>query len=60
VIDAHLPLTRGLVPCWALFGTCAVRDTFDGYVRGADAYDDMHLGLFSCGTCSIGRARIED
>jgi hypothetical protein len=60
VIDAHLPLTRGLVPYWSLFGTCAARDTLDGYLRGADPYDDIHLGLFSHGTHSIGRARIED
>jgi hypothetical protein len=60
VIDAHLPLTRGLVPYWTLFGTCAAADTLDGYLRDAAPYDDIHLGLFSHGTCSIGRARIED
>ena len=60
VIDAHLPLTRGLVPYWSLFGTRAARDTLDDYLRGAHPYDDIHLGLFSHGTCSIGRARIED
>ena len=35
VIDAHLPLTRGLVPYWSLFGTRAARDTLDDYLRGA-------------------------
>jgi hypothetical protein len=60
VIDAHLPLTRGLVPYWTLFGTCAARDTLDHYLRGTRPYEEIHLGLFSHGTCSIGRARIED
>lgn len=60
MIDAHLPLTRGLVPYWSLFGTCAARDTLDSYLRDTDPYDDIHLGLFSHGTHSIGRARIED
>jgi hypothetical protein len=60
VIDAHLPLTHGLVPYWTLFGTRAARDTLDDYLRGATPYDEIHLGLFSHGTCSIGRARIED
>ncbi|MBB4912758.1 hypothetical protein [Actinophytocola algeriensis] len=60
VIDAHLPLARGLVPYWTLFGTCAARDTLEKYVREAEPYDEIHLGLFSHGTCSIGRAGIED
>jgi hypothetical protein len=60
VIDAHVPLTHGLVPYWTLFGTRAARDTLDGYLREAKPYDEIHLGLFSHGTCSIGRARIED
>lgn len=60
VIDAHVPLTHGLVPYWTLFGTRAARDTLDGYLAGTDPYDEIHLGLFSHGTCSIGRARIED
>jgi hypothetical protein len=60
VIDARLPLARGLVPYWSLFGTCAARNTLDDYLRLAEPYDDIHLGLFSHGTCSIGRARIED
>jgi hypothetical protein len=60
IIDAHLPLTRGLVPYWSLFGTCDARDTLERYLRRAEPYDEIHLGLFSHGTCSIGRARIED
>lgn len=60
VIDAHLPLARGLVPYWTLFATRAARDTLDGYLRHADPYDELHLGLFSHGTCSIGHARIAD
>jgi hypothetical protein len=60
VIDAHVPLTNGLVPYWTLFGTCAARDTLERYLRDADPYDEIHLGLFSHGTCSIGRAPIED
>jgi hypothetical protein len=36
------------------------RDTLERYLREADPYDEIHLGLFSHGTCSIGRARIED
>jgi hypothetical protein len=60
VIDAHVPLTRGLVPYWTLFGTCAAHGTLEAYLRDADPYDEIHLGLFSHGTCSIGRARIED
>lgn len=60
VLDAHLPLARGLVPYWTLFGTCAARDTLDAYLAGADPYDEIHLGLFAHGTDSIGRARIED
>jgi hypothetical protein len=60
LIDVHVPLARGLVPYWTLFGTCAARDTLAGYLDGAEPYDDIHLGLFAHGTCSIGRARIED
>lgn len=60
VIDAHVPLTHGLVPYWTLFGTRAARDTLDGYLAGATPYDEIDLGLFSHGTCSIGHARIED
>lgn len=60
IIDAHVPLTHGLVPFWTLFGTRAARDTLDAYLREAAPYDEIHLGLFSHGTCSIGRARIED
>jgi hypothetical protein len=59
-IDAHLPLSRGLVPYWTLFGTCAARDTLDEYLRQADGYDEIHLGLFSHGTCSIAYAHIDD
>jgi hypothetical protein len=60
VIDAHLPRARGLVPYWTLFGTRAARDTLDGYLGAASPYDEIHLGLFSHGTHSIGYARIED
>lgn len=60
VIDAHVPLTHGLVPYWTLFGTRAARDTLDAYLRGTTPYDEIHLGLFSHGTRSIGLARIED
>jgi len=60
VIDAHLPLTRGLVPYWTLVGTRDARDTLTEYLRETESYDEIHLGLFSHGTCSIGRARIED
>ncbi|HEX2130138.1 MAG TPA: hypothetical protein VHH15_01165 [Actinophytocola sp.] len=60
VIDAHLPLARGLVPYWALFGTCAARDTLAAHLADADPYDEIHLGLFSHGTCSIGHARPPD
>jgi hypothetical protein len=60
LIDVHLPLARGLVPYWTLFGTCAARDTLDDYLRRTRPYDEIHLGLFAHGTCSIGRARIED
>ncbi|MCT2584574.1 hypothetical protein [Actinophytocola gossypii] len=60
VIDVHIPLVNGLVPYWTLFGTCAARDTLDRYLRDAEPYDEIHLGLFSHGTCSIGRAGIED
>jgi hypothetical protein len=60
VIDAHLPLARGLVPYWTLFGTCAARDTLEEYLGHAEAYDEIHLGLFAHGTHSIGYARIGD
>jgi hypothetical protein len=60
LIDAHLPLTRGLVPYWALFGTCDARNALDAYLRRSRSYDEIHLGLFSHGTDSIGRAHIED
>jgi hypothetical protein len=55
-----VPLTHGLVPYWTLFGTRDAHGTLDGYLRGTEPYDDIHLGLFSHGTCSIGMARIED
>jgi hypothetical protein len=60
VTDLHVPLTHGLVPYWTLFGTRDARDTLDGYLHRTEPYDDIHLGLFSHGTCSIGMARIED
>jgi hypothetical protein len=60
LMDAHLPLARGLVPYWTLFGTRAAQSTLDEYLRQADPYDEIHLGLFSHGTHSIGYARIED
>jgi hypothetical protein len=60
VIDVHVPLTHGLVPYWTLFGTRAAGDTLDHYLRDVEPYDEIHLGLFSHGTCSIGRARIGD
>ena len=60
LIDVHVPLTHGLVPYWTLFGTRAAHGTLDGYLRDTEPYDEIHLGLFSHGTCSIGRARVED
>jgi|tagenome__1003787_1003787.scaffolds.fasta_scaffold20987324_3 hypothetical protein len=60
LIDAHLPLARGLVPYWSLFGTRAARDTLEDYLRETEPYDEIHLGLFSHGTYSIGYARVED
>lgn len=48
------------MPYWALFGTCAARDTLARYLGDAEPYDEIHLGLFSHGTCSIGRAHFED
>ncbi|HEX6357623.1 hypothetical protein [Actinophytocola sp.] len=60
LIDVHVPLTRGLVPYWTLFGTCAARNTLDDYLGRTEPYDEIHLGLFAHGTCSIGRARIDD
>jgi hypothetical protein len=60
VTDVHVPLTHGLVPYWTLFGTRDARDTLDGHLHRTEPYDDIHLGLFSHGTCSIGMARVED
>jgi hypothetical protein len=60
VIDVHVPLTRGLVPYWTLFGTQDAHGTLDEYLRQAKPYEDVHLGLFSHGTRSIGLATIED
>jgi hypothetical protein len=60
LIDAHTPLRRGLVPYWTLFGTRDAHDTLEEYLRGARPYHDIHLGLFSHGTHSIGLARVED
>jgi hypothetical protein len=60
LIDAHVPLTHGLVPYWTLFGTRNAHGTLAEHLRDTRPYDDIHLGLFSHGTCSIGLARIED
>lgn len=60
VIDVHVPLTHGLVPYWTLFGTRDAHDTLDAYLGRAEPYHDIHLGLFSHGTHSIGLARTED
>jgi hypothetical protein len=60
VIDVHVPLTHGLVPYWSLFGTCDARDTLLRYLDGTEPYEEIHLGLFSHGTHSIGRAHIGD
>ncbi|HEV2782764.1 MAG TPA: hypothetical protein VGX25_25510 [Actinophytocola sp.] len=60
LIDVHLPLALGLVPYWALFGTKPARDTLDEYLRTAEPYDEIHLGLFSHGIRSIGLATIDD
>jgi hypothetical protein len=60
LIDVHLPIARGLVPYWTLFGTDPARRTLDGYLRTVTPYDEIHLGLFSHGTCSIGLATIDE
>lgn len=60
LIDVHVPLTRGLVPYWALFGTLDARDTLADHLRHTEPYDDIHLGVFSHGTHSIGLAHVED
>lgn len=60
LIDAHVPLTRGLVPYWTVFPTLPARDELEDYLAGAAPYDEIHLGLFSHGTRSIGRATISD
>jgi hypothetical protein len=56
LIDAHLPITRGLVPYWTVFPTLPARDALGRYLTGIAPYAEIHLGLFSHGTCSIGHA----
>jgi len=60
LLDVHLPLERGLVPYWTTFGTCPARNALLDYLAGTPAYDEIDLGLFSHGTCSIGLAGIDD
>lgn len=60
LLDVALPLRLGLVPYWTTFGTRTARDGLLGHLRRAPAYDEVHIGLFSHGTCSIGWARVSD
>ncbi|WP_158883666.1 hypothetical protein [Amycolatopsis anabasis] len=60
LLDPHLPLRLGLAPYWTVFPIRDARDTLLRYLQRTEPYDDIHLGLFSHGTCSIGRATIED
>lgn len=60
LLDVRLPLERGLVPYWTTFGTRPARDALLEHLTGTPPYDEIDLGLFSHGTCSIGLAGIAD
>lgn len=60
LMDVRLPLELGLVPYWTTFGTRPARDALLDHLAAAPGYDEIDLGLFSHGTCSIGLAGIEE
>lgn len=60
LLDVHLPLRLGLVPYWTTFCTRPALDTLLAYLDDAEPYDEIDLGLFSHGTCSIGYATIQE
>ncbi len=60
LIDAHLPLRLGLVPYWTVFSTKGAADELVDYLDHTRRYREIHIGLFSHGTCSIGLAELAD
>lgn len=60
LLDVGLPLEQGRVPYWTTFGVRSARDELLDHLAAVAPYEEIDLGLFSHGTCSIGLAGIED
>jgi hypothetical protein len=58
LMDAHLPLRLGWVPHWTTFGTRPALTALLAYLDEADRFEQIDVGLFSHGTCSIGLAGV--
>jgi len=56
LFEPRLPLRLGLVPQWTVFCTEPARAELRLYLDQAKPYREVHIGLFSHGTCSIGLA----
>jgi hypothetical protein len=60
LLDVHLPSRRGLVPYWTVFSTRNAVDGLVDYLDHTARYREIHIGLFSHGTRSIGLASLAD
>lgn len=60
LLDAHLPLRKSLVPYWTVFSTQPAAAALVDYLDHTRRYDEIHIGLFSHGTRSIGLAALRD